>query len=149
MTKDRPYIHTYIRLCKFCHLATPREGHLEQCLHIFAYLKKYNHSKFVFDDSVPVFDEEWFQQCDWEEFYPGAEEVLPPNAPEAWGKPLTMMCFADADHASCHVMHRSHTGVLILLNKALIIWYSKRQNTVETLMFGSEFIAMKSVVVVD
>ena len=37
-------------------------------------------------------------------------------------------------------------GVLILLNKALIIWYSKRQNTVETLMFCSEFIAMKTAV---
>ena len=39
-------------------LATPREGHLEQCLHIFAYLKNYNCSKIVFDDSILVFDEE-------------------------------------------------------------------------------------------
>ena len=37
-------------------------------------------------------------------------------------------------------------GILILLNKAPIIWYLKRQNTVETSMFGSEFIAMKTAV---
>ena len=102
--------------------------------------------KIVFNDSILVFDEEWFQQCDWEKFYPGAEEVLPPNVPNAQGKPLTMMCFVDADHAGCHVMHRLHRGVLILLNKAPIIWYLKRQNTVETLMFGLEFIAMKTAV---
>jgi hypothetical protein len=32
------------------------------------------------------------------------------------------------------------------LNRAPIIWYSKRQNTVETLTFGSEFIALKTAV---
>ena len=37
-------------------------------------------------------------------------------------------------------------GILILLNKALIIWYLKRQNAVETLTFSSEFIAMKTAV---
>ena len=65
---------------------------------------------------------------------------------EAWGKPLTMTCFVNADHASCHVMQWLHMGILILLNKAPIIWYSKRQNTVETSTFGSEFIAMKTAV---
>ena len=43
-------------------------------------------------------------------------------------------------------MHRSHTGILVLLNKAPIMWYSKRQNTVETLTFGLEFIAMKTAI---
>jgi hypothetical protein len=33
--------------------------------------------------------------------------------------------------------------VLIFVNRAPIIWFSKRQNTVETSMFGSEFVAMK------
>ena len=31
------------------HLALPREGHLEQVLHIFAYLKKYQHTELVYD----------------------------------------------------------------------------------------------------
>jgi hypothetical protein len=33
--------------------------------------------------------------------------------------------------------------VLIYVNMAPIIWFSKRQNTVETSTFGSEFIALK------
>jgi hypothetical protein len=36
-----------------------------------------------------------------------------------------------------------HTGVILYVNRAPIIWYSKRQNTVELSTFGSEFIAMK------
>jgi hypothetical protein len=32
------------------------------------------------------------------------------------------------------------------LNRAPIIWYSKRQNTVESSTFGSEFVAMKTAV---
>ena len=37
---------------------------------------------------------------------------------------------------------QSQTGILIFLNKSLIVWFSKRQNTVETSTFGSEFVAM-------
>ena len=33
-------------------------------------------------------------------------------------------------------------GILIFVNRAPIIWYSKHQNTVETSTFGSEFVAM-------
>ena len=35
------------------HLALPREGHLEQVLHIFAYLKKYHNTELVYDPSDP------------------------------------------------------------------------------------------------
>ena len=34
-------------------------------------------------------------------------------------------------------------GVLIYCNMALIIWLSKRQPTIETSVFGAEFVAMK------
>ena len=54
-----------------------------------------------------------------------------------------MTAFVDASHASNRVTRRSHTGFVIFLNRAPIIWYSKRQNTVETSTFTSEFIAMK------
>jgi hypothetical protein len=57
-----------------------------------------------------------------------------------------MSCFVDADHAGCRVTRHSHTGILIFVNRAPILWYSKRQNTVETSTFGSEFIAAKTAV---
>ena len=44
------------------HLALPREGHLEQLFHIFAYLKKYHNTELVYDPSDPMIDESQFRQ---------------------------------------------------------------------------------------
>jgi hypothetical protein len=52
-------------------------------------------------------------------------------------------CFVDTDHAGCQVTRWLHTGVLIFVNRAPILWYSKRQNTVESSTIGSEFVAMR------
>jgi hypothetical protein len=97
----------------------------------------------VFDDTYPIYDEDRFRKCDWAEFYPDAAEAISPKMPEARGKYVSTTCFVDADHAGCHETRRSHSGVLLFVNRAPVMWYSKRQNTVETSTFGSEFVAMK------
>ena len=38
------------------HVALPRKGHLQQLLHIFAYIKHHNNSSLVFDPSYPDID---------------------------------------------------------------------------------------------
>ena len=63
--------------------------------------------------------------------------------PTPRGKHVEITAFVDADHASNRVTRRSHTGIIIMVNMAPIIWYSRRQNTVESSSFGSEFIAMR------
>jgi len=124
-------------------LALPRDGHLEQLLHIVGYLKKNKKMKILFDSSYPKVNEKWFQDYDWFDFYRNAEEAIPPNMPEARGHDVTITCFVDANHAGNQKDRRSQTGILIFLNKAPITWYSKRQNTVETSTFGAEFCALK------
>lgn len=42
--------------------------------------------------------------------------------------------------------HVAHAGVFLFVNKAPILWDSKRQNTVETSTFGSEYCAMKTAI---
>ena len=125
------------------YVVSPRDGHLQQVFHLFAYLKHHKRSKMVFDDTEPIFDENSFHVCDWSEFYPEAEEAIPHNVPETRGHGVVTSAFVDADHAGCKATRRSHTGVFVFVNKAPILWYSKRQNTVETSTFGSEFCAMK------
>ena len=51
--------------------------------------------------------------------------------------------FVDYDHAVELNLHRSRTWFIIHLNSAPIHWFLKRQTSVETSSFGSEFIAMK------
>jgi hypothetical protein len=97
----------------------------------------------VFDDTEPIFNETAFRICDWSEFYPDAEEAIPHHAPEPSGNAVVTSTFVDADHAGCKATRHLHTGVLCYVNKAPVLWYSKRQNTVETSTFGSEYCAMK------
>jgi hypothetical protein len=125
------------------YLAQPRVGHLNQVYHIFAYIKAHLRSLIILDATLPFVDETRFQTVDWRDFYPEAQEAIPLNAPLPRGKPVIMSCFVDADHAGNHITRRSHTGIVIFCNRAPIIWFSKRQNTVETSSFGSEFVAAR------
>jgi len=84
------------------------------------------------------------RRVDWTDFYRDAQEAIPTNQPKPRGNPVQMNVFVDAVHAGNCVTRRSHTGILIYLNSALIIWYSKvAQSSIETSTFGSKFIAMR------
>ena len=63
--------------------------------------------------------------------------------PEPRGQGFTMRAKVDADHALDTITRHSRTGFLVYLNCALIYWWSKKQNSMESSSFGSEFIAMK------
>ena len=128
------------------YLISPREGHLQQAYRIFSYLKQFNRPMLVFDNSDPVFSSDNFHVCDWGSHYPDASEKIPSNAPEPLGRSVSTTCYVDSDHAGCQATRRSHTGVLIYVNCAPIIWYSKRQNTVEASTFSAEYIALKTAV---
>ena len=47
------------------YLALPCEGHLEEVLHAFGYLKKHINSEIVFDPTTPEVDMDIFQNQDW------------------------------------------------------------------------------------
>ena len=127
-------------------LASPRKGHMEQVYHIFGYLKKHLKRKIYLDPDHPDVNESRFQKFDWEDFYKGAEEPIPNNIPEARGRAIGLHCFVDADHASDKVTRRSQTGIIIFGNKAPLVMFSKRQNSVQTSTFGSEFLALRQAV---
>jgi hypothetical protein len=121
----------------------PREGHLEVIFHIYGYLKSHVRSTMVFEDSYIHWSDDSFTTHDWTDFYKNAKEEIPKNAPSPRGLPVQMNVFLDADHAGNKVTRRSQTGILLYLNRAPILWYSKAQKTVETSTFGLEFVAMK------
>ncbi|KAI2490038.1 Reverse transcriptase (RNA-dependent DNA polymerase) [Fragilaria crotonensis] len=126
------------------HLALPRVGHLEAAYHVFAYLNKHEKSRIIFDPTDPVPVTPTHPRPDWSSFYPQLEEELPPRMPEPLGNPVTLHVFVDANHAGNVVTRRSHTGILLFVQNSPIQWLSKRQNTVETSTFGSEFVALRA-----
>ena len=85
------------------HLALPREGHLEQVLHIFSYLRTNHNAEMVFDPSDPCVDESEFKEKDWASSEFGhleGQEEFPPNMPEPRGLGFVISVEVDADHAS-------------------------------------------------
>ena len=119
---------------------------MEQLLHIWAFLKKIPKLTLYFDPARPVIDYSLFKtnKEDFKEQYRDAEEELPHRMPRPRGRPVSTTAFVDASHASNKKTRRSHTGYLIFINRAPVMWYSKRQQTVEASTFSSEFIAMKA-----
>jgi hypothetical protein len=89
----------------------------------FSYLMMHDESALAFDASKPDIDESAFQEVDWKDFYGEVEEELPPKMPEPSGRPVTISCFVDANHAGNVVTRRSHSGVLIFLMNAPIIGF--------------------------
>lgn len=128
--------------------ACPREGHMEQLLRIFGFLK-YNPKMSLYMDHRPPNLDTTMVRSDREAFkvfYRDAKEEMPTRMPEPHGRPVLMTAFVDASHAANKKTRRSHTGYVIFINRAPIVWHSKKQNTIEASTFGSEFIAMKACV---
>ena len=128
------------------HLALPRQGHMKELYHMFAYLKKHHNAEMVFDPTPCDFDESLFERKDWTysaNGYDELDEELPGNMPKSLGPGFTMRVYVDADHGGDLATRKSRTGFVIFLNKAPIYWSSKRQNSTETSTFGAEFCAMK------
>ena len=95
------------------------------------------------DPSYPEIDIRDFHLEDWADLYGGNKETIPDNEPEPRGKPVILGAFVDSDHANDKVRCRSDTGFCFFINIACIIWYTKRQATVESAVSGAEFVGMK------
>ena len=64
------------------------------------------------------------------------------NAPEPSEKEVDICMFVNSDHAEDKISHRSMSHFLLHVNTALVQLFSKKQSTVEVLVFGAEFITM-------
>jgi hypothetical protein len=90
---------------------------------------------------VPDFEYDWSQTI-----YGNVKEYKPSDAPKPLGKYVTLTHYVDANLMHDVINGRSVTGILHLMNKTPIDWYSKKQATVETATYGSEFVAARTCV---
>ena len=84
-------------------------------------------------------------QVSWDlSLYADAHELLPEDAPEPKGNPVTTTTYQDANLYHNLLDGRSVTGVIHFANQTPIDWFSKKQGTVETSTFGSEFVSART-----
>jgi hypothetical protein len=115
------------------YLCLQREGHLDAMFHLFLDLALHHSSRVVFGPTHPSVDMGAFIQTDWKSMYGDVKEMIPPDAPIPRGKDVDLRLFVDSDHAGEQFTRRSRTGYVIYLNMAPIVWFSKRQPTVESI----------------
>ena len=85
------------------------------------------------------------QDFDWTySVYGDVHEILPDDMPEPLGEAVTTTTTMDANLNHCLATGKSLTGCLHFVNKTPVDWYSKKQATVETATYGSEFVAAKT-----
>ena len=101
----------------------------------------------MFRTGEPDYSDLQDEVYDWEKsIYGNVKEELPTDAPPPLGHPVTLTHYVDAN--LCHDMLTGHsvTGILHLVNQTPIDWFSKKQATVETATYGSEFVAARTAV---
>ena len=127
--------------------AAPRRGHMERVKRIYGYLAKMRNAAIRIRTDIPDYSGLPDQVLDWSRsVYGELEEMLPTDAPKPLGKPVVFTHYVDANLMHCLATGRSVTGILHFINQTPIDWYSKKQATVETATYGSEFVAARTCV---
>jgi len=127
--------------------AAPRKGHLDRVKRIFGYVSKMRNAAIRFRTEEPDLSDVPVMEFDWaKSVYGDVKEILPHDAPEPLGKHVVSVHYVDANLMHCMATGKSVTGILHFLNKTPIDWYSKKQATVETATYGSEFVAARTCV---
>ena len=125
--------------------AAPRIGHLERVKRIFGYVTRMKEASIRIRTEMPDYSDLPTQEYDWTySVYGNVTELIPEDAPTPLGKPVCLTSYVDANLFHDEVTGRSVTGILHLINQTPFDWYSKRQATVETATFGSEFVAART-----
>ena len=127
--------------------AAPRQGHLNRAKRIYGYLFNLSDGAIRFRIGEPDFSSIPSQDFDWSRtVYSDAKEYIPHDCPEPLGRYVTTTHYVDANLMHDMITGKSVTAILHLLNGTPIDWYSKRQSTVETARYGSEFVAARTAV---
>ena len=82
------------------------------------------------------------KKYDWmHTMYGNVTEQIPHDTPGSLGKEVVTTMYEGANLSHYMLTGWAVTGILHLLNGTPIDWYSKHQDTVETVIYGSEFVA--------
>jgi hypothetical protein len=125
----------------------PRIGHMNRLKRMYGFLKRRPDGAICFRTGIPNHEATMKPvEYDWSQtvYGPNLHEELPTDMPEPKGHPVRISTYEDANLMHDLISGRSMTGILHLLNQTPIYWFSKKQGSVETATYGSEFVAAKT-----
>jgi hypothetical protein len=92
--------------------AIPQESHMDQLLHIFAFLKVHPKLTICLSPELPSVDCKDYQtnKEDFAEIYRDVEQLLPHRMPLPRGRSVVVTAYIDASHGAKKVTRTSHKG---------------------------------------
>ena len=125
--------------------ANPRKGHLERAKRIVGYLVRMRQATIRFRVNAPDLSSLEDPVHDWEySVYGNVKEEKPSDAPKARGAMVYFVTFVDANLMHDMTNGKAVTAILHYLNMTPVDWYTKKQSTIETATYGSEFVAART-----
>ena len=125
----------------------PHAGHLERLKRICGYLSKMKFGYIRVRTEEPDFSDLPDTHYEWAKtVYVNVREEIPKDAPTQLGNWVVMTSYVDANLYHDMLSGRSVMGILHFFNQTPVEWFSKKQATVETATYGSEFVAAKTAV---
>ena len=125
--------------------SAPRKGHLERLQRIYGYVLKTKHYSTRYRTEDPDYTYLPDMKYDWSyPVYGNTQEIIPHDCPKPLGNSVTTTTTLDANLLHCMATGASLTACLHFCNHTPTDWYSKKQATVETATYGSEFVAAKT-----
>ena len=123
--------------------AAPRQGHMDRLKRIYAYAIRTKDYAVRFISDQPDYSFLPEQNFDWTySVYGDVHEILPDGMPLPLGEAVVTTTTMDVNLNHCLATGKPSTGCLhFFVNKFPVDWYSKKQATVETATYGSEFVA--------
>jgi hypothetical protein len=136
--------HGYVQLS--CHASAWAHDVCQMVVWIL-YLAKMKDGVIYIRTGEPDYSTLPDQEFDWKRSVNGnVSEMLPSDAPKPLSKYVTLTHYYDANLFHDIITGHSVTGILHLINKTPLHWYSKKQAMVEMATYGSEFVVARTCV---
>jgi hypothetical protein len=124
--------------------AAPRVGHIQRLKRVYGYLSGKPNGAIRFRTGRPEFPQPDQNELAWlHSIYGSGPEELPDDMPIPKGKMVRTTTFVDANLLHDFVTGRSSSGILHFVDRTPVDWFSKKQGSVETATYGSEFVAAR------
>ena len=107
------------------YLFAPRKGQMSNINNIYGYLKKYIFTSIKFNIEIPTYDNFKTIEGSWGNLYYGELEYIPHSFQPPIVKPVLISLFVYANLIADLTTRIYSTGIIHLLSKTPIEWYSK------------------------
>ena len=127
--------------------SAPRQDNMDQVKRIYVYMDKIRNMCIRLQTEEPNYSSLTDQIFDWEySVYGEVKELIPGDGPTPLVNYVRLTYYGDANLFHEQLTGCSVTYILHLVNQTPVYWYYKKQSTIETSTYSSDFFSARTCV---